>query len=405
MININRSRVHRGITRRQFVKGAAYAGATVQFGVASFGFANGNNQSNPALITKARSFQGMRKDPVTSLYLSGNGTRAYSPRLMRFNSLDGIDFSPFGKGGVHNYAFVSNNPTNYRDPTGHVGISALLVGEIIGSVAGAVLGAAAESIKTITTGESFDWKQVGIGAFLGFISGGFGAASSGAKNVAKVGLYIGDAVATGAIEMGISMAEGDSLDVAGGRAGIGAVIGLATFRIGSVVGKAGSSIGDASTRLQRIMTQGLSGRGAKRAARRYSSYTRRATPTPRAGASVLETVTRETPIGRVLAANLDAQSIQNLSLSSRSMFDNLYYGRMEELMSQSRFNNSRIRQLAEQFSAVSQTPRTPDREMIQGALLDAREYFIRRQYSISCQWVREFSDQNIQIGFDRAHFS
>lgn len=49
-------------------------------------------------------------------YGLGNGHRFYAPSLMRFLSADPL--SPFGKGGTNTYAYCSNDPVNYLDPTG-----------------------------------------------------------------------------------------------------------------------------------------------------------------------------------------------------------------------------------------------------------------------------------------------
>jgi RHS repeat-associated protein len=63
-------------------------------------------------------FNGERPDPVTGCYLLGNGYRAFSPVLMRFNSPDSL--SPFGKGGINAYAYCGADPVNRRDPSGHL---------------------------------------------------------------------------------------------------------------------------------------------------------------------------------------------------------------------------------------------------------------------------------------------
>lgn len=49
-------------------------------------------------------------------YGLGNGHRFYAPALMRFLSADPL--SPFEKGGTNTYAYCSNDPVNYLDPTG-----------------------------------------------------------------------------------------------------------------------------------------------------------------------------------------------------------------------------------------------------------------------------------------------
>jgi RHS repeat-associated protein len=61
-------------------------------------------------------FNGEQPDPVTGHYLLGNGYRAFSPVLMRFNSPD--TFSPFGDGGLNAYAYCVGDPVNRNDPTG-----------------------------------------------------------------------------------------------------------------------------------------------------------------------------------------------------------------------------------------------------------------------------------------------
>lgn len=63
-------------------------------------------------------FNGERPDPVTGLYLLGNGYRAFNPVLIRFNSPD--SWSPFGKGGINPYTYCLGDPTNRSDPNGHV---------------------------------------------------------------------------------------------------------------------------------------------------------------------------------------------------------------------------------------------------------------------------------------------
>ncbi|WP_240207694.1 RHS repeat-associated core domain-containing protein [Vibrio sp. CyArs1] len=223
--------------------------------------------SSSPLAVNPLGFNGERKDPATGLYHLGNGYRAYNPRLMRFHAMDSM--SPFGKGGINSYAYCLGDPVNLRDPSGHVAISSLIIGAIVGAVVGAGVSAAAEGIQTAVSGDDFDWKQVGIGAALGFISGGFGAASIGAKTSVKVGLAVADAVVSGAADFGLSVATGASTKQAGINAGIGTVVGLATFGVGQGVGQLGKSLSAANQSITRVKTIGLSGRGM--VGRRFSA--------------------------------------------------------------------------------------------------------------------------------------
>nr|WP_314533300.1 RHS repeat-associated core domain-containing protein [uncultured Pseudomonas sp.] len=64
-------------------------------------------------------FNGERRDSITGHYLLGNGYRAFSPVIMRFNSPDSL--SPFATGGINPYVYCSGDPVNFTDPSGHFG--------------------------------------------------------------------------------------------------------------------------------------------------------------------------------------------------------------------------------------------------------------------------------------------
>lgn len=76
-------------------------------------------------------YNGEVREAGVCWYLLGNGYRAFNPLLMRFHSPD--SWSPFGKGGINAYMYVSGNPVAYKDPTGHT-----LVGNIIRSWRGII---------------------------------------------------------------------------------------------------------------------------------------------------------------------------------------------------------------------------------------------------------------------------
>lgn len=63
-------------------------------------------------------FNGEYFELIMLCYQLGNGYRTYNPLMMRFCSPDG--WSPFGEGGINAYAYCSNDPVNYTDPSGHI---------------------------------------------------------------------------------------------------------------------------------------------------------------------------------------------------------------------------------------------------------------------------------------------
>ncbi|KXO06766.1 hypothetical protein AKG98_2860 [Moritella sp. JT01] len=257
-------------SRRRFLKSTAAVSAASLPMVPGQSLARGLYASSAGTLrNNPLGFNGERQDPVTGCYHLGKGYRVYNPRLMRFHAYDSM--SPFGRGGTHGYAYCLGDPINQRDPSGHFALLSLLIGAIVGAVIGAGIAAATEGIQcAINPEHKFDWKQVGIGAALGFISGGFGAAAQGAKTSVKVGLAVADAVFSGGADFGLNVAAGTPVKQAGINAGIGAVIGLGAFGVGRGIGKLGGSLSAASNRLKQVKTVGLSGRGGPKAAKLWA---------------------------------------------------------------------------------------------------------------------------------------
>jgi RHS repeat-associated protein len=119
-------------------------GATTVSGVAS---------TNPAQFTG-------RENDGTGLYYYR--ARYFDPRLQRFISDDPIGF---GGGDVNLHAYVGNNPTGYRDPSGH--FAPLLVLPVAGCIGGAV-GAA---LGNEMTGRKTTWNDLAGGCAAGTILG------------------------------------------------------------------------------------------------------------------------------------------------------------------------------------------------------------------------------------------
>jgi RHS repeat-associated protein len=167
-------------------------------------------------------FNGEQLDPLTGLYLLGNGYRAYSPTLMRFLSPDSM--SPFGAGGLNPYAYCLGDPINRVDPTGHVswqslaGIALsvfsiaasiltfgattpLAIASLTLAVASGVAGLASSIAQEVA-------PQSELGNILGYVSLGLGLASfaTGLGAAAQ-----GASKAAGAFKSGLS---GDPPDAA-----------------------------------------------------------------------------------------------------------------------------------------------------------------------------------------------
>lgn len=281
-------------------------------------------------------FHGMIESPPSGLLFAGNGERCYKPNIMRFLQHDDHEMSPFGMGGVNGYAFVQLDPINLRDPTGNFAVLSFVIGMITGAIAGAAISAISEGIRVAAEGDSYDWKRVVTGAVVGGISGGFGAASIGAKKVTKIGLAVADVVTSGATEFAIDVGTGSSVKSAGTSAGIGAMVGLLTLGVGTITGEAMQSMRNSRVKLLSIKQNGLGGNGSKAAGKKWAKEAHRAHNNPGAdygGLSVLEVMTGQTDIVDNLTRHLDDRSVGRLRATSRTMSANLdldYKSRLKE---------------------------------------------------------------------------
>ena len=113
-------------------------------------------------------FNGERLDPVGQSYNLGNGYRTYNPTLMRFNAPD--SWSPFGSGGLNQYAYCEGDPINRSDPSGHmswqagVGIGLGILGAL-GAIFtfGQSIAAAAAAEAALTASMAADLIATGLG--------------------------------------------------------------------------------------------------------------------------------------------------------------------------------------------------------------------------------------------------
>ncbi|WP_372501317.1 RHS repeat-associated core domain-containing protein [Tistrella mobilis] len=205
-------------------------------------------------------FDAERQDPATGMIHLGNGYRAYDPALMRFTTPD--SWSPFGPGGINRYAYCAGDPINLADPTGHLSVSAWI------GIGLGILGI----IATVVT---FGMAAAPVIAAEGVIAG-ISAGASAVGVIGGLGLAADiTGIVSGALEEAAPQASAILGWVSMGLGAPGAMEGLA--KLGSTVGRrVGNSLSELSERVATIQREGLSGRGAPRAARAWAAEARAA---------------------------------------------------------------------------------------------------------------------------------
>lgn len=141
------------------------------------------------------------------------GSRYYDANIGRFISPD--DISYLGANGDLNgfnlYAYCSNNPVMYSDPSGHFVISTLIIGALVGAAVSAAIDVGTQLISNGGDFSEVDWGSVAsssfIGAAIGF-SGTIGGATLGAFLAGSSTLTAAGVAGWFGLSMGASMAGG-----------------------------------------------------------------------------------------------------------------------------------------------------------------------------------------------------
>jgi RHS repeat-associated protein len=168
-------------------------------------------------------YTGQEQDPETGLYFYH--ARYYNPVLGRFLSPDSIVPGAGNPQSLNRYSYVTNNPVNLTDPSGHFSLGGFLgsIGSIIAGVAVGVLAGG--------------WGASPI------VAGMLGGAAAGAVNSAVNGGNLGANILAGAAFGGFAGGVGGPLSQAlggglQGAVGSGALLGAAFGGIGaSIAGK------------------------------------------------------------------------------------------------------------------------------------------------------------------------
>ena len=148
-----------------------------------------NNGASTSAVKNPFKYRGYYYDEDLGLYYLQ--TRYYDSVTGRFISAD--DISYLGANGdligYNLYAYCSNNPVMYTDPSGE------FTNLIIGAIAGAIVGAAVSFVSQLVDDEAPEfgtsefWMHVGAGAVTGALSGALAA-----SGVGIVGQIVGNAI-------------------------------------------------------------------------------------------------------------------------------------------------------------------------------------------------------------------
>ena len=121
-------------------------------------------------------YRGYYYDTETGLYFLQ--TRYYDPEVGRFLNRDSVQYAdPETINGLNLYAYCLNNPVEYVDPTGHIIISFLLAGAIVGFTVSFTSSVVSQAI--MNNGQ-IDWGIAAIDGLFGAVSGALATTGIGA---------------------------------------------------------------------------------------------------------------------------------------------------------------------------------------------------------------------------------
>ena len=121
-------------------------------------------------------YRGYYYDTETGLYFLQ--TRYYDPEVGRFLNRDSVEYAdPETINGLNLYAYCLNNPVEYVDPTGHIIISFLLAGAIVGFTVSFTSSVVSQAI--MNNGQ-IDWGIAAIDGLFGAVSGALATTGIGA---------------------------------------------------------------------------------------------------------------------------------------------------------------------------------------------------------------------------------
>jgi RHS repeat-associated protein len=196
---------------------------TDYYGYDAYGIMLGGNPTSSSPSATKMLYTGEQFDANLGLY--NLRARYYDPGVGRFTTMDSYEGSPQDPQSLHKYAYCSDNPVNYHDPSGHDTLGDVMMTILIIDIVASALSVSLSLIKNHTLASiAPDAAIFGIG----LSASGYGAAAAGLSlinAVAHGGYGLPDA-ATGAVATiaGLVQATGSSGSVAslaGGSANLG----------------------------------------------------------------------------------------------------------------------------------------------------------------------------------------
>ncbi len=116
-------------------------------------------------------------------------SRYYDSETGRFINSDNVTDPSAGVMGYNTYVYCGNNPVMSSDPSGHLLLSAILIGAVSGALISGIANFTCQAIRNKGDISKTNIKELAIstavGAFTGALSGGFGAAFSSVTTTAS----------------------------------------------------------------------------------------------------------------------------------------------------------------------------------------------------------------------------
>ena len=217
--------------------------------------ANGNDIESGIGVLNPFRYRGYYYDTETGLYYLK--TRYYDPEVGRFISQDSIEYAnPEVLNGINLYAYCSNNPVIYEDPTGHSFWNSFLkvfVGVVVVvATAALAVATAGTAIGTITAGAA-------VGAAIGFAGGGVSGAISAGLNGTNVFEGFANGALSGSITGAVSGAVAGSSIGLGGQILVNSAIGGIEYTASTIINGEGFDVADFVISMGAGVFSGLAG--------------------------------------------------------------------------------------------------------------------------------------------------